>query len=137
MIRHGARNPGKKIIRRAKDRLMQIKFKILDNPSAELCPKEKSLFESWSFNVKEEEEKLLVAEGEDELIELAERMQNRFPHLLPDSYDQNAYFFKHTATTRTLQSAQSFSIGLFGRHKIGRIVYPLALHKDPILRVSK
>lgn len=104
---------------------------------SDLCPKYLESLKKWNFTVLEEEEKFLVAEGEDELIELAERMQNRFPTLMPEVYSPKQYFFKYTATQRTLKSAQSFAIGLFGRHRINAIDYPEALHRDPVLRVSK
>lgn len=136
MIRHGARNPSKKIIKRAQVELMALKTKILNAPQTKLCRQELARLKFWNFNVTADEAKFLVAEGEDELIELAERLQNRFPEILPDVYDPQAYYFKYTATQRTLESAKSFTTGLFGRHRIGEVIYPEALHRDPVLRVS-
>ncbi|XP_075158302.1 multiple inositol polyphosphate phosphatase 2 [Haematobia irritans] len=137
IIRHGTRNPSKKVIKQAKTKLMAIKEELITKRDSDLCPEFLQRLNFWQFNVTSEEEKFLVAEGEDELIELAERMQKRFPQLLPEDYDPNMFYFKYTATQRTLKSAQSFATGLFGRHKIGEIVYPEALHKDPVLRFYK
>lgn len=136
IIRHGTRNPSKKVIKQAKSKLTALKDEILTKNGAGLCPQYLERLSMWKFNVTPDEEKFLVAEGEDELIELAERMQNRFPTLLRDVYDPKMFYFKYTATQRTLKSAQSFATGLFGRHRIGDIIYPEPLHKDPVLRVS-
>lgn len=136
VIRHGTRNPSKKVIENIKTQLTSLRDNILSQKDNDLCSKHLESLRKWNFTVPPEEEKYLVAEGEDELIELAERLQNRFPNLLPDIYNPKHYFFKYTATQRTLKSAQSFATGLFGRHRIGNIVYPEALHKDPVLRVS-
>ncbi|XP_073834052.1 multiple inositol polyphosphate phosphatase 2 [Musca autumnalis] len=137
IIRHGTRNPSKKIIKQAKIKLTALKEELLTKGDAELCPKFFEHLKVWSFNVSTEEEKYLVAEGEDELIELAERMQNRFPTLLADEYDPQTFYFKYTATQRTFKSAQSFATGLFGRHRIREIIYPEPLSKDPVLRFYK
>lgn len=138
IIRHGTRNPSEKVILRAQTRLAEIKEEILKQSNPNLCAGELKKLRKWSWNFLNaaEDEKLLVAEGEDELTELAERMQNRFPSLLPDMYDPGWYFFKYTATQRTLKSAESFATGLFGRHRIHAVRYPPPLHQDPILRVS-
>uniref|UniRef100_A0A1A9WAX3 Multiple inositol polyphosphate phosphatase 1 n=1 Tax=Glossina brevipalpis TaxID=37001 RepID=A0A1A9WAX3_9MUSC len=134
IIRHGTRYPSKGVIERAKNTLRSLKKHILSNSKVNLCSKHIEILKDWHFNVGTEEEKFLVAEGEDELIELAERLQNRFPRLLPINYDPSIYYFKYTATQRTFESAKSFATGLFGRHQIGQIIYPKALHKDPVLR---
>ncbi|XP_054727026.1 multiple inositol polyphosphate phosphatase 1-like isoform X2 [Anastrepha obliqua] len=137
IIRHGTRNPSKEHIEEAKLKLVRLKEQILKNAQTKLCPEELIRLRNWQFNVSSEEEKYLTAEGEDELVELAERMQNRFPDLLFDQYHPDFYYFKYTKTQRTLKSAQSFTSGLFGRHRIGSVEYPEALHKDPVLRFYK
>lgn len=102
-----------------------------------MCQKELDKLKPWYFKASAEHEKFLVPEGEDELIELAERMQKRFPGLLTEEYSSNHYLFKYTATQRTLKSAESFCTGLFGRHKLSQVLYPSPVHKDPILRFYK
>ncbi|XP_041447911.1 multiple inositol polyphosphate phosphatase 1-like [Drosophila obscura] len=113
VIRHGTRNPSKKVILRAQQRLVELQQRLLSQPHPNLCPAEMEQLRNWSWGHLNavEDEKLLVAEGEDELIELAERMQLRFPALLPDMYDPAWYYMKFTATQRTLMSAQSFATG--------------------------
>ncbi|XP_015031938.2 multiple inositol polyphosphate phosphatase 1 [Drosophila willistoni] len=138
-IRHGTRMPSKSVIARAQERLTVIQDMLLQQAKPKLCAKELEQLRKWSwqhFNP-EDDEKLLMAEGENELIELAERMQLRFPSLLPDPYDPDWYYMKYTATQRTLKSAQSFATGLFGRHRIHTVNYPRPLHRDPILRFYK
>lgn len=136
IIRHGTRNPSKAVILHAKERLVEIQARLLAQSEPNLCADELKQLRQWSWaHIDADDEKLLVAEGEDELIELAERMQLRFPSLLPDLYNPEWFYMKYTATQRTLKSAQSFATGLFGRHRIHAITYPQPLHRDPVLRV--
>ncbi|XP_055371226.1 multiple inositol polyphosphate phosphatase 1 [Condylostylus longicornis] len=137
IVRHGTRNPSKKVIKKAKNDLSILRKRILSSQKTKLCEKELSLFRNWNFNLGESEEKYLVYEGEMELIELAARMQNRFPEVLYDYYDPDHYKFKYTATQRTLRSAESFATGLFGRYNTDSITYPEPMHRDPILRFYK
>ncbi|XP_030381090.1 multiple inositol polyphosphate phosphatase 1-like [Scaptodrosophila lebanonensis] len=134
-IRHGTRNPSKEVILQAKERLTALKDQLLQQTQPNLCVDELEQLSRWSWqDIDGNDEKLLVAEGEDELIELAERMQLRFPTLLPDLYDPQWYYMKYTATQRTLKSAQSFATGLFGRHRIAAVTFPQPLRQDPVLR---
>lgn len=55
------------------------------------CSDDKERFKSWKSYLSEDEEKNLVAEGEDELTDMAERFQKRFPDLLLDQYDNSTY----------------------------------------------
>lgn len=115
-----------------------MQARLLEQKHSNLCPEDRKQLRRWSWqHLEEDDEKLLVAEGEDELIELAERMQLRFPDLMPDLYNPEWFYMKYTATQRTLKSAQSFATGLFGRHRIHTVIYPQPLHRDPVLRVSR
>ena len=115
--------------------LYRFKEQILQK--GQLCDTDKELFKSWESFLNEDEEKNLVAEGEDELIEMGERFQKRFPDLLTEQYDNSTYKFKFTATERTEKSAKSFATGLFGRENLRQIWYHEPLHRDPILRFYK
>ncbi|XP_037726994.1 multiple inositol polyphosphate phosphatase 1 [Drosophila subpulchrella] len=139
IIRHGTRNPSEAVILQAQNRLSEIKKSILDQPKPPICSAELKRLRQWSWKHLNatEDEKLLVAEGEDELIELAERMQKRFPDLFPELYSPEWYYFKYTATQRTRKSAASFATGLFGRNRIHSVRYPPPLHEDPVLRFYK
>lgn len=48
-------------------------------------------FERWSSDIPIDQEKYLTLEGQDEMVMLAERMQNRFPSVMKNKYDNNAY----------------------------------------------
>lgn len=67
------------------------KFKDQIIRKSHLCDKDKKAFTAWESYLNEDEEKNLVAEGEDELIELGERYQMRFPDLLSEQYDNSTY----------------------------------------------
>ncbi|XP_059618260.1 multiple inositol polyphosphate phosphatase 1 [Phlebotomus argentipes] len=135
IFRHGTRNPSRKQIFRIKTTLTQYRDIILEK--GEFCDRDLERFRTWNFQLDDDEQKFLVPEGEDELIELAERIQNRFPDLFFDQYDNSTYKFKYTDTQRAKKSAESFATGLFGRHNIKQIWYPKAEKKDPILRFYK
>lgn len=142
IIRHGTRNPSKKIIAQANESLGSLKERIveanLDAANSPLCPSLVQRLKYWHFNVDPKDEKILMTEGEDELIELAERMQNRFPELFIETFKPKLYNVKYTSTQRTWESARSFAIGLFGRHRISKMwdsMQPAI--NDPVLKVSE
>ncbi|GAB0096331.1 multiple inositol polyphosphate phosphatase 1 [Sergentomyia squamirostris] len=135
IFRHGTRNPSKKQIRQMKTTLTEYRDVIVKR--GKFCEEDLERFRSWNVQVDEEEQKFLVPEGELELIELAERLQRRFPDLMFDQYDNFTYKFKYTDTQRAQKSAESFTVGLFGRQNIRQVWYPQAEKKDPILRFYK
>ncbi|KAJ9592268.1 hypothetical protein L9F63_001164 [Diploptera punctata] len=140
MIRHGTRYPSAKVIRMMQERLPQLRDAILQNHKAKrgtLCYEETAELQTWSPHVEEADEKRLAHEGEDEMIELAERFQNRFPAILPDIYTNSTFKFRYTATQRTSESARHFAVGLFGRRVSRYVWFPEAIYKDPILRFYK
>lgn len=134
IFRHGTRNPSRKQLFRMRTTLSEYRDIILDR--GKLCDIDKERFRTWNIEVDDAEQKFLVPEGEMELIELAERIQNRFPGLFYDQYDNLTYRFKYTDTQRAKKSAESFATGLFGRENIRQVWYPRAESRDPILRVS-
>ncbi|KAG8224479.1 hypothetical protein J437_LFUL003202 [Ladona fulva] len=140
IIRHGTRYPSSKVIRNMMKNLPLLKDKILgsyNEGKGELCEYEADLFTEWTLKVEEANEKQLAHEGEDEMKDLGERWLQRLPSLLTESYDNNSYEFRHTATQRTALSARSFAIGLFGRHKAAHVWYPQPIAKDPLIRFYK
>lgn len=46
----------------------------------------------WKLKVDDTKEKILTHEGEDEMIDLAERLQIRFPSLLPSTYSNTTFY---------------------------------------------
>ena len=61
--------------------------------------------------------KNLHAEGERELLLMAERFAEKFPSLLKQRYDPKNYLFRATNTQRAKQSAFFFATGLFDRQQ--------------------
>ncbi|PSN39586.1 hypothetical protein C0J52_18755 [Blattella germanica] len=140
MIRHGTRYPSSKVIRLMRERLPQIRDSILQNHKSKrgkLCNEEIAELQAWSPHVEEADQKRLSHEGEDEMVELAERFQNRFPQILPEVYNNSTFKFRHTATQRASESARHFAVGLFGRRVSRYVWFPEAIYKDPILRFYK
>ncbi|XP_037050361.1 multiple inositol polyphosphate phosphatase 1 [Bradysia coprophila] len=137
VIRHGTRNPKRKVIYAINVHLANVRNHIIDQRNPKLCPHDLERLRNWRSQVNVDEEKHLTYEGSDELLQLAERIQNRFPSLLPEQYDQQLYKFKFTDSQRTLKSFESFASGLFGRNNLSKVVHLPPTAKDPILRFYK
>ena len=122
------------------ERLPEIRNLILENnPDSSEVLRNSDLyaFQKWKTKLLASEEKKLTHEGEDEMIELAERMQSRFPNLLSSAYSNTSYYFKYTATQRTKASAKYFAAGLFGRQTVKDVWFPKPAKHDPTLRFYK
>ncbi|XP_022194980.2 multiple inositol polyphosphate phosphatase 1 isoform X1 [Nilaparvata lugens] len=141
MIRHGSRKANVKHIEGYREKLEALREKILlclSQKKCGLCGDLKDDFENWQLGEVDRITSMdLVHEGEDEMLLLGERMQMRFPSILPETYSRDIYKFRYTATQRTQASAEQFSIGLFGRRESHRVVYPNPMHVDPLLRFYK
>ncbi|XP_014224945.1 multiple inositol polyphosphate phosphatase 1-like [Trichogramma pretiosum] len=140
MIRHGTRLPARKFIKPMTEILPDIQKQIIknyQNGKSKLSADFIEKLERWTINLKEAEAMNLAEEGQNELIDLAERMQARLPELFPDDYEKNLFRFKYTATQRTELSAKSFVMGLFGQHQSKKVVFEQPEKKDPILRFYK
>lgn len=133
LFRHGTRNPSKKVIERMNTDLVGIRDDILQH--GKLCKKELEMFERWKPMLRVEEEKMLVAEGADEMQQLGKRFRARYGRHLPQDYQKEDFYFKFTKTERAENSARNFSLGLFGRTV--DVDYPTALSRDPVLRFYK
>ena len=140
ILRHGTRYPGKKYVPSMIEKLPKLQKIILDNykgNESEFTDEDIDLFKEWKITFNKDDIMKLAEEGEDEMIDIGERYQSRFPILMPEIYDNQIYRFKYTATQRTEESAKNFATGLFGRHSSYRVQYPEAEHKDPVLRFYK
>ncbi|KAK1133946.1 hypothetical protein K0M31_011733 [Melipona bicolor] len=140
ILRHGTRYPGKKYIMPMIEKLPKLQEIILENykeSKTEFIEEDIDLFKEWKITFTKDDVMKLTEEGEDEMIDIGERYQSRFPTLMPEIYDTQTYKFKYTATQRTEESAKNFATGLFGRHNSYRVQYPEAEHKDPVLRFYK
>lgn len=140
IVRHGTRNPSADLIIKMNDRLPEIRDLILENnsePSERLRNSDLYALRKWKSRLEESDETILAHEGEDEMLELAERMQARFPSLFPSTYSNTSYYSKYTASQRTKASAKYFAAGLFGRQSVRDVWYPKPSKRDPILRFYK
>lgn len=100
MIRHGTRFPNKKDIKLMKNDLSDVQEKIIkkfEKNHSELSSDFIRRLSKWKFSVKKDQAQHLTEEGENELIDLAERMQSRFPTLFVDNYKKE--LFKVTLST--------------------------------------
>lgn len=61
-------------------------------------------------------EKILHPEGQLENTLIAERFREKFPDLLPEVYDPDAFQFRATVTERAVSSQFYFATGLFDRN---------------------
>lgn len=140
VVRHGTRNPSAAFIEKMNDRLPEIQNLILNNnpePTQHLRHSDLYAFQKWRTKLRTSDEKKLTHEGEDEMLELAERMQARFPNILRPVYSNTSYYFRYTATHRTKASATFFAAGLFGRQVVKDVWFPKPIKNDPILRFYK
>ncbi|XP_011144551.1 multiple inositol polyphosphate phosphatase 1 isoform X2 [Harpegnathos saltator] len=140
LLRHGTRYPGKKYIPRMLDELPKWKHIILknyDNGETRLSADDAALFKKWKPIFTSSDTMKLAIEGENEMIDLGERYQARFPSLMPEVYSNQTYKFRYTSTQRTEESAKHFAVGLFGWQKSQSVWYPEPAYRDPVLRFYK
>lgn len=94
IIRHGTRYPSEKFVTKFGLRLKEIQAliinKIKENEEI-LSPSIAKNITLWSPQMVLENERKLAHEGEDEMIELAERFQKRFPTLLNIEYSNSTF----------------------------------------------
>ncbi|XP_076275290.1 multiple inositol polyphosphate phosphatase 2 [Rhynchophorus ferrugineus] len=140
VVRHGTRNPSTSNIENIQKQLPKIQELILDNknfPNDVVKNRDLDLFRKWKSKLDMKDETKLTHEGEEEMLLLAERMQNRFPDVFDDVYSNTTYKFKYTHSQRTKKSAFYFAAGLFGKHTAKDVSFPEPLKNDPILRFYK
>lgn len=135
LFRHGTRNPKTEVIDAMHRDLVEIRNEILQHKK--LCRKELELFKAWTpaWIDPDDDEKLLVKEGADELLQIGRRFRQRYGRALPERYNSKDFYFKFTKTERAENSARNFTLGLFGQ--VEDIQFPEALSKDPVLRFYK
>lgn len=140
IVRHGTRNPSVTNIEDMKNKLPKIQQLILENenlPNDNIKNRDLDLFRKWRTRLDIDDETKLTHEGEEEMLLLAERMQNRFPDIFNEVYSNTTYKFRYTYSQRTKKSALYFAAGLFGKHTAKEVWFPEPLKKDPILRFYK
>ncbi|GBP42849.1 Multiple inositol polyphosphate phosphatase 1 [Eumeta japonica] len=136
LVRHGTRLPSAQNIIGMNTTLKDLKYQILlHREKGRLSNEELEEFEDWTVNVDVTHEKYLTFEGQEEMILLAERVQNRFPNAVREKYDNETFVFRYTATQRAQQSAKHFTIGLFDKKNSQDVIFSPAVKIDPVLRV--
>lgn len=79
------------------EKLPKLQKIILDNykeNESEFTDKDIDLFKEWKITFNEDDIMKLAEEGEDEMIDIGERYQSRFPTLMPEIYDNQTYRVK-------------------------------------------
>lgn len=98
IVRHGTRLPSKKFIKEIYKILPTLRNEIIENSlknNVDLTDVELEYLKNWNVSIAEANEKILTHEGEYEMINLAERMQARFPQILPMNYSNTTYKVKN------------------------------------------
>lgn len=94
LLRHGTRYPGKKYASSMIENLPKLKKIILDNykeNKTKFTKEEAVLFKEWKISFSKDNIMKLTEEGEDEMIDIGERYQSRFPNLMPEIYNNQTY----------------------------------------------
>lgn len=79
------------------EKLPKLQKIILDNykkNESEFTDEDIDLFKEWKITFNEDDIMKLAEEGEDEMIDIGERYQSRFPTLMPEIYDNQTYRVK-------------------------------------------
>lgn len=140
LVRHGTRYPKAKLIEEMTSRLPTLRDIIIEHNTKSnefLYNSDLQAFKKWEIKLANTDKMKLTHEGEEEMLNISERMQSRFPSLLSNIYSNTSYLFKYSYSQRTRKSAHYFARGLFGRDTAKFVWYPEPLKKDPILRFYK
>lgn len=79
------------------EKLPKLQKIILDNykeNESEFTDEDIDLFKGWNITFNEDDIMKLAEEGENEMIDIGERYQSRFPTLMPEIYDNQTYRVK-------------------------------------------
>lgn len=66
-------------------------MKNYEDGKTNLSPDDALLFKEWKLSFNQSDMMKLAMEGENEMIDLAERYQTRFPSLMPEIYNNETY----------------------------------------------
>lgn len=93
IIRHGTRFPGKEDTKSMISSLPELQKKIIENfnNSHKLPADFLERITAWKLSFNDSHTMVLTEEGENELTDLAERMQARFPETFPEEYHKELY----------------------------------------------
>lgn len=94
IVRHGTRYPGEKDIKSMKENLPVLRRNVIEKFQSNYSKLSKSFIhqlKGWKIDFDIHDSKILDSEGENEMTDLADRMQTRFPFIFRDSYDNQMY----------------------------------------------
>lgn len=136
--RGGTRLPGEPEIQNLSNLSENLRSRV-DRSSelgrAQLCRGDSENLLAWRFDetITANRSLELTTTGWNELRDLATRLQNNFPGILPRNYLPAQYRFRHTYRERTADSLSAFADGLFGHTNVQFDDIP---ELDRLLRVS-
>lgn len=109
------------------------------NGKGTLCPQDLALITDWQLNnnLTVAYSEFLAVAGWNELKNIATRYQRAYPTLLPSTYSQSKYLFRHSDTQRTQASFKAFADGLFGNNGFQQVITEPIPARDLLLRVSE
>ncbi|XP_016999889.2 multiple inositol polyphosphate phosphatase 1 [Drosophila takahashii] len=121
--RHGTRLPKKSMINKA-SRVAELRDLIVKNYQVDrtkpetdaLCQTDLIAIKFWKWNssITPDMEEYLTAQGYEDLRGTAKLYQRYYPSVLPPTFNDTYYQFRHTDTQRTTESFKAFAEGLFG-----------------------
>lgn len=71
--------------------LQHIILKNYETNTTSLSADDAALFKKWKLSLTQRDMMKLATEGENEMIDLGERYQARFPSLMPETYNNQSY----------------------------------------------
>lgn len=136
--RHGSRLPTTSELENMfenNERIQQDVLKNYDSGRTSLCSSDIELIRNWHFdpNITLERQQYLTVSGWNELQGLAQRLQEAFPTILSTTYSPTDFYFRHTATQRTLGSLRAFTDGLFGPNAFEHVNFEETTSQDRLL----
>ncbi|KAJ6644593.1 Multiple inositol polyphosphate phosphatase 1 [Pseudolycoriella hygida] len=139
ITRHGTRLPSLSdltLIFRHNENLHSDIVRNFESGRTSLCASDINLIKEWKFdpNITFENEQFLTVSGWNEARQVAERYQSAFPSLLPSTYSRDTYFFRSTATQRTIGTLHAFADGLFGFNGHEQVEFEDIAQPDVLLR---
>lgn len=137
--RHGTRLPSLSDLTKIfahNERLHQAILRNYESGRTSLCASDYELIRDWKFdpNITFANEQFLTVSGWNELLGIAQRYQSAFPSLLPTTYSRSDYFFRSTATQRTIGTLRAFADGLFGYNGYQQVEFADIDEPDVLLR---
>jgi multiple inositol-polyphosphate phosphatase/2,3-bisphosphoglycerate 3-phosphatase len=101
-----------------------------------LCAQDFQLITSWVLdpNITLDSAELLTVSGWNIMEGLGRRWQERYPTLLPSTYNQQTYFFRSAHEQRSVGSIRAVADGLFGPNGHQGVVFEPIPFEDTLLR---